>query len=204
MAEPVPPSRALRRLAGLVLPVLVAVVGQSAAIAASLSGKVVGVSDGDTITVVDANRAQSRVRLAGIDAPERGQAFGQRSRQHLARLCFGREVLVEWNKRDRWGRLIGKVLVDGKDVGLLQVEAGLAWHYKDFQGEQTPADRALYAEAEERAREKGVGLWIDKAPIPPWTHRKSRRDAVRKKSVEIGAPPKSIQNGEPMLWSSSW
>lgn len=93
MAEPVPPSRAFRRLAWVVLLVLVAVVGQSAAVAASLSGRVVGASDGDTIAVVDANRAQSRVRLAGIDASERGQAFGQRSRQHLSRLCFGRGVL---------------------------------------------------------------------------------------------------------------
>lgn len=76
--------------------------------AETLRGKVVGVSDGDTITVLDADKIQYKVRLAGIDAPEKSQAFGERSKQHLGNLVFGKVVYVEWNKTDKYGRTVGK------------------------------------------------------------------------------------------------
>lgn len=86
--------------------------------AEELQGVIVGVADGDTVTVLDADRVEHKIRLAGIDAPERRQAFGARSRQALASRVFKRTVTVDWHKRDRYGRLVGKVLVDDQDAGL--------------------------------------------------------------------------------------
>lgn len=138
-----------------------------------LFGRVVGVSDGDTVTVLDGDRVQHKVRLAGIDAPESHQAYGARSKQHLSSLVFSQDVQVEWRKLDRYGRIIGKVLVGGVDANLRQVEAGLAWHYLQYQREQSPADQDAYASAERRARDARFGLWADAAPVPPWDFRRS-------------------------------
>lgn len=115
--------------------------------AAELLGRVVHVADSDTITVLDAELVQHIVRLGGIDAPERGQAFGQVSRRHLGELVHGRQVTVDWHKRDRYGRLVGRVLVDDQDANLAQIEAGLAWHYVAYAAEQAPDDRKAYSEA---------------------------------------------------------
>ena len=130
-------------------------------------------ADGDTITVLDANRQQNKVRLTGIDAPEKFQPFGNRSRQHLSALVHGRDVVVEWNKRDRYGRILGKVLVGSVDANLEQIRAGLAWHYKQYEREQSREDRETYASAELDARTAKRGLWIDPAPIPPWEFRRA-------------------------------
>ncbi len=138
-----------------------------------LVGRVVGVSDGDTVTVLDGDRVQHKVRLAGIDAPESHQAYGGRSKQHLSSLVFSQDVQVEWHKLDRYGRLVGKILVGGVDANLRQVEAGLAWHYQQYHREQSPADREAYASAERRARDARFGLWADAAPVPPWDFRRS-------------------------------
>ena len=140
--------------------------------AASLSGVVVGVADGDTLTVLDAGLAQHRVRLAGIDAPEKRQAFGQRSKQSLARLVHGRPVRIEGRKTDRYGRLVGKVLVGDLDVNREQVRRGLAWHYLAYEREQSPADRRLYADAEASARQERRGLWSEPGALPPWEFRR--------------------------------
>lgn len=141
------------------------------AAADTLSGRVVGVTDGDTITVLDASRQQHKVRLAGIDAPEKSQAFGQRAKQHLSQLVFGRPVTIEGSKLDRYGRLIGKVLVVGIDANLQQVKAGLAWHYKKYANEQSPSDRVIYAQAEDEARSRRIGLWAEASPQAPWDYR---------------------------------
>lgn len=143
--------------------------------AAEVSGRVVGVADGDTITVLDSAQAQHKVRLQGIDAPEKAQAFGQRSKEHLSDQVFGRQVTVQYDKRDRYGRLVGTVFLEGTDVNVRQITAGLAWHYKEYQREQLPAARQAYAAAEEDARQAQRGLWGDAEPIPPWEHRRSRR-----------------------------
>jgi hypothetical protein len=84
--------------------------------AESLFGRVVGVSDGDTVTVLDATKAPHKVRLAGIDAPEKGQPFGQRAKENLSRLVFGKDVRVAWHKKDRYGRLVGTVWVVSPDM----------------------------------------------------------------------------------------
>lgn len=103
-------------------------VGLSLAHAEIFTGRVVGVTDGDTITILDADNTQHKVRLTGIDAPERRQAFGNMAKQHLASLIFGKTVTVEWFKHDRYKRILGKVLVDGRDANLEQIRAGFAWH----------------------------------------------------------------------------
>lgn len=139
--------------------------------AETLSGRVVGVSDGDTVSVLDATNSQWKIRLMGIDAPEKNQAFGQRSKQHLSDLVFDKQVRIEYSKKDRYGRTIGKILVDGIDANLEQIKAGMAWHYKQYQKEQTSSDRSLYSEAEDRARVGHVGLWADSDPTPPWEFR---------------------------------
>ena len=141
----------------------------------TLTGKVVKITDGDTLYVRDANYQQHKIRLAGIDAPERKQAYGLASRKHLASIVAGKQVTVEYRKRDRYGRVVGKVLLDGIDVCLEQVKAEFAWHYKKYQHEQSAEDRELYAEAEHQARTGGLGLWRENNPNPPWQHRRLYR-----------------------------
>ncbi len=141
----------------------------------SVSGLVVGIADGDTLTLLDAANVQHKVRLAGIDAPEKRQAFGERSKQNLAGLVFRKQVIVEWSKLDRYGRMIGKVIRGQEDVCRAQIYAGLAWHYKAYEREQTAGDREDYARAELEARTGKRGLWRDSAPMPPWDFRHLRK-----------------------------
>lgn len=146
----------------------------SAAAAETLTGRVVGIADGDTITVLDSNRQQHKIRLSGIDAPEKKQPFGERSKQHLAEMVFNKTVTVEWQKLDRYGRTVGKVMVNGVDVNLVQVKAGMAWWYEKYRKEQSERDQYLYSAQEQEAKAKRVGLWSDQNPVPPWDWRKSR------------------------------
>ena len=152
-----------------------------------LEGRVVRIADGDTLTVLDVDQVQRRVRLAGIDAPEKAQPFGERSRQNLARLTFGKAVEVRWHKKDRYGRLVGQVWVASPDVrcqgagcpktldaGLAQITVGLAWHYKQYAGEQSPEDRERYSFAEVDARAKRAGLWREGEPVAPWEWRRGQ------------------------------
>lgn len=142
------------------------------ALAESLSGRVVKVTDGDTITVLDASKQQHKIRLNGIDAPELKQAYGQASRKHLAGIVAGKPVTVEWHKHDKYQRIVGKVLQNGQDVCLEQIKAGMAWHYKKYEKEQPPEDRVSYAAAEDEARTAHRALWKDANPMPPWEWRK--------------------------------
>ena len=139
--------------------------------AETLIGRVVGIADGDTLTVLDTSNQQHKIRLYGIDAPEKKQPFGTRSKQNLASLAFAKYAVVEWTKPDRYGRIVGKVIVDGQDVGLRQIEAGLAWWYRKYAREQSPQDQVTYAQAEEAARMARVGLWQDSQAVPPWEYR---------------------------------
>lgn len=144
-------------------------------VARELKGRVVGIADGDTLTLLVGGHEQYKIRLMGIDAPEKRQAFGQRAKEQLAALAYDRCATVEFDKQDRYGRLIGKVRVAGKDVNLGMIEAGLAWHYKQYQSEQTIAERTSYADTESRAHLQQLGLWKDKDPLPPWIFRHSRK-----------------------------
>lgn len=155
---------------------LALMIGQAADAANVVTGRVVGVADGDTITVLDDTKTQHRIRLVGIDAPESGQPFGQASKQSLSKMVYGKEVSVLWEKQDRYGRILGKVVHPSwGDVNLAQVKAGMAWHYKRYMADQSAEDRMLYANEETSARQTRKGLWADNNPTPPWDWRKANR-----------------------------
>ena len=126
------------------------------------------VADGDTLTVLGAANNQHKIRLQGIDAPESKQAFGQKSKRRLSDYVFGKDVTVKWKSKDKYGRMLGTVFVDGKDINLEMLKAGMAWHYKKY--DSTPA----YAQAESEARAAKRGLWQDKKPIEPEAFRKAK------------------------------
>jgi endonuclease YncB( thermonuclease family) len=141
--------------------------------AGELVGRVVAVADGDTLTVL-VSRQQIKVRPTDIDAPERKQPFGTRSRQSLAELCHGKDARIESRGADRYGRTLGRVICAGVDANAEQVLRGLAWVYVRY----APKDSALYA-VQDGARAAKRGLWQDARPVPPWEWRrqKSGRDA---------------------------
>ena len=135
----------------------------------------VAIADGDTVTILDSANTQHRIRLEGIDAPESHQAFGTQSKKNLSEMIFGKDVTVVYQKTDQYGRLVGKIVLDGKDVNLEQVKAGMAWHYKEYEREQSPEDRDLYARAEDDARSARRGLWVDANPIEPGEFRRDQK-----------------------------
>ncbi|MCB5223868.1 MAG: thermonuclease family protein [Candidatus Cloacimonadaceae bacterium] len=134
-----------------------------------LKGRVVKVQDGDTITLL-VGSTQHKIRLQGIDCPEKGQPFGTVSTKFTSDSVFGKTVTVEWEEKDRYGRVLGDVIYDGKkSLSEELVKAGLAWHYKQYS--KDPVLAAL----EIKARTTKKGLWADKNPIPPWEWRKQKR-----------------------------
>lgn len=155
--------------------VLLLVIHSAAGAEINLVGKVVSVHDGDTFTVVDEESRQVRVRIAGIDAPEKDQPYGPVSAAHLVELTLGRLVGAECPKSDRYGRSVCTVWINDIDVGLAQVRAGLAWHYKKYAPEQSIEQRKTYAEAEEKARGMTIGIWLQSDAMAPWDwrHRKT-------------------------------
>jgi endonuclease YncB( thermonuclease family) len=135
----------------------------------SFSGKVVSVTDGDTISVMRDGEAV-KVRLSGIDCPEKKQAYGERAKQFTSDLAFGKTVSVSYSSKDRYGRIRGEVLLPGgKVLNQELVRAGYAWHYTQYS-----KDRTLAA-LEEEARKARRGLWQERDPVPPWEFRKARR-----------------------------
>lgn len=163
------------RMAGCCFPFLLilSLLMSLAAIADPINVKVVGVSDGDTITVLDANEKQGKVRLHGIDCPESGQAYGSKAKEFTSEACFGKTVSVDILTTDRYGRFVATVtLPDGKKLNDELVKAGLAWWYQQY----APDDvilKANHAEAEAAKR----GLWADPNPIAPWDFRRGESGA---------------------------
>ena len=153
-----------------------------------ISGKLVSVADGDTITVLDANNQQHKIRLNGIDAPESNQDFGRRSKQSLSDLVFGKTVTVTSSKTDRYGRIAGKVTLNGKDINLEQINRGMAWFYREYARELSPEDAKAYEKAENAARYDSLGLWRDTSPIPPWLFRREERDVESAGTTPAPAP----------------
>jgi endonuclease YncB( thermonuclease family) len=155
----------------------------------TIRGRVVSVTDGDTIRVLDDKDLSQVIRLKSIDAPERAQDFSDVSRRHLGELIAGKQVDVQYDKIER-GRVIGKVLINGQDICLEQIKAGLAWHYKYYENEQTQGEREEYALAEQTARSAKRGLWQYELPTAPWDFRRNGR--TNNSSVETGSHPSPI------------
>jgi len=101
--------------------------------------------------------------------------YGQRSKQYLSDLVFGKTVILEGDKIDRYGRTVAKILLNGRDVNLAQIAAGMAWHYKKYEREQSSNDRMLYGAEELNARAARRGLWEDPQPVAPWDWRAEKR-----------------------------
>jgi len=131
-----------------------------------IRGKVVGIADGDTITVLDAEKVQHKIRLEGIDSPEKGQAFGTKAKENTSKLVGEQEVVVKWEKKDRYGRILGDVHLGDRHINLEMVQEGQAWH----------SQAKALADAEDEARKAKKGLWADKSPEPPWEFRKRARE----------------------------
>lgn len=140
----------------------------------TIEGRIVGITDGDTVTLLDAQHHQHKIRLDGIDAPESGQPFGGASKRHLSGLVFNQVVVAECHKTDRYGREVCRVTVGSTDVCLAQIQAGMAWHFKRYANEQSPLHREQYASAESEAQVKQRGLWADREPVAPWEWRNSK------------------------------
>lgn len=143
------------------------------------SGVIVRIFDGDTFDLRTADRSVVRVRFAGIDAPERGQAYSRKATAYLESLVRGKTVSVRCYKDDGNAREVCDVDVEGEDIGLAMIKAGLAWHFKRFENEQEEGTRRAYTAAEDQARSARVGLWAySEPPMPPWECRRRRRDGL--------------------------
>lgn len=135
--------------------------------AQKFSVKVVGISDGDSFTVINRDNLQLKIRVYGIDAPEKKQAFGNKSKEALSDLIFGKDIMIDVQTQDRYGRYVAYVFTPfGEDVSLLMLSQGMAWHYARFDSTEE------YALAERIARGKRLGLWADAQPVAPWEFRK--------------------------------
>ena len=134
-----------------------------------LAGRVVAIADGDTLTVLDGSNAQHKIRLAGIDAPEKAQPFGTKAREQHAGKVFRQTVRVEVIDVDRYHREVGRIYLGDRFVNLEMVQDGNAWRYPQY---DKPGE---FTAAEADAREHNRGLWVDRDPVPPWEWRKMKR-----------------------------
>ncbi len=159
---------------------------------ADINGKVVAVTDGDTIKVLDGNKVQHKIRLTGIDAPEKAQPYGNASRKHLATMVAGKDVRIETTKNDRYGRVLGKVWVQPRDcpscgktlnANHAQILSGMAWWYQDYAKDQSAEDQGRYESAVTEARKRKLGLWSEPNPIPPWAWRRGQRTSPKTEAV---------------------
>lgn len=139
-------------------------------VAATISGEVVSIADGDTLTLLSADKVQHKLRLAYIDAPESKQAYGRLSREKLSASCFRKMAVAAVVSRDRYGRQVAIVSCSGVNVNRLQVERGLAWVYTDYAPKTT--DWKAY---ELMAMREKKGLWLDGKPVEPWVFRRQKR-----------------------------
>ena len=134
-----------------------------------LHGKIVKVVDGDTVVLLDSTNTQYRIRLDGIDCPEKGQPFGAKATSFVKELAAGKNAIVIWNKKDRYGRILGYLIVNDTNINKELLRNGLAWHYKYFNKNQELSD------LEQVAKAKKMNIWSDKNPIEPYLWRKGNR-----------------------------
>lgn len=148
-----------------------------------IPGKVIAISDGDTITLLTPEKQQLKIRLVGIDAPEKKQAYGTKARDHLAAHVFRQAVEVDIRKKDQYGRSLGVVYLGDNDINQLMIRDGYAWFYKHYAKEQPKEEALRYADSEREARTQGKGLWADPHPVPPWEFRKASKQDARATKV---------------------
>ena len=153
----------------MIKPLLALIILSSYLFSLELIGKVVKVSDGDTVTILTSDKTQHKIRLNDIDAPEKKQAFGNKSKDNLAKYIAGKTVTVEYQKKDKYKRILGTIYYNNTDINLQQVKDGYAWVYKKYSNNQT------YYKEETKAKESKKGLWAEKNPIAPWEFRKQKR-----------------------------
>lgn len=151
-------------------------------ILSTLEGKVIGVTDGDTLTLL-VDSEEVKVRLEGIDAPESTQAFGNKAKEHLKSLVISKDAKLKRTGKDKYGRMLGYLYIGGKEINLQMVEDGFAWHFKEYN------DQQRFADAEQQARDDKKGLWADSKPMPPWEFRDRKKYAGNAKpSGEVKKP----------------
>tara|TARA_B110000967_G_C18845155_1_gene541553 strand:- start:1048 stop:1536 length:489 start_codon:yes stop_codon:yes gene_type:complete len=142
---------------------------------ADIEGVISRVVDADTVVVESKKGIKYKVRLLGIDAPEIKQAYGKESTSYLSNLVLGKSLAVVGSKKDRYHRLLGKLIFEGNDINLNLVKNGMAWHYKLYKSSQDKKDRFLYSNAEKYAKVNKLGLWSNSFPISPWSWRKKNK-----------------------------
>jgi len=138
-----------------------------------LRGKVMSVSDGDTLTLKTED-SKFKIRLSDIDAPEKKQSGGEDAKSFLKKIAEGRQVIINYNSLDRYKRVIGTIYIEDVNINLVMVCAGHAWHYKKF------SKNEVFATAEVAARSAEIGLWAEENPVPPWEYRKSLKKVQHK------------------------
>lgn len=152
---------------------LLIVLWMAGAAALSIHGKVVAVMDGDTIEIVRSNKLY-RLRLDGVDCPEKSQAFGAVAKKFTSDRCFGKQVTAKISSKDKYGRYLAKVILPGgKELNALLLRNGYAWHYKQYNRD------VAYAKLENLARKEKLGLWADRNPVPPWDFRHIKSDTPK-------------------------
>lgn len=155
----------------------------------TLVGNVIGINDGDSITIIDSNKNQTKIRLEQIDSPELSQPYGKKSKQKLSDLIFGKSVTVEVTSKDRYGRSLGRVYLDDTDINVEMLKTGMTWVYRQYS-----KDKSLL-KYEDEARIKKVGLWSLPEPerIPPWEWRRGKRNVPISNDVKKHAEPSLIK-----------
>jgi micrococcal nuclease len=151
--------------------VLILLLLSTGLLAETITGKVVKVADGDTVTILDNtghSKKEIRVRLLAIDAPESKQAYGKKSKAYLSQLVFNKTVTVQWTKKDRYKRVLGVLFINGKNINQEMLKSGLAWHYRQYS-----KDKSLQ-EMEDKAKANKLGLWQDPKAIAPWDFRRKK------------------------------
>ena len=163
-----------------------------------LEGQVVGVHDGDTITLLIEGNQQIKVRLAQIDAPELDQAFGQQSKQSLSKMVFNKTIKVEKETIDKYGRTVGTLFVEGLDANKEQVRLGMAWIYKQYLHDQS------LIHLEEAARQTKIGLWVDANAMAPWDYRHGGKQKGVKQSLTAPIEPNTHRDNNATCGSKKY
>lgn len=168
----------IRHLRAVIFATSISVSFSVIAESSKISGRIVGVTDGDTVLLLTNEREQVKIRLNSIDAPEKSQAFGNKSKRSLSDLCMGKDADVDVQGRDKYGRTLGELFCQGKSANIHQIENGFAWVYRKYSSDQNLIDIEAMAKAE------GRGLWNDPAPVAPWDFRHGVRPETFEQTQE--------------------